>query len=377
MNNPSLSLVDAEFSPATDRTVLNQEMFHRMISLERKRTERSGNPFLLMLLDMEGATPSTHDAKLLNKLLSALTLATRETDLIGWYRDDGIVGVMFTEISLDERAQILSTMMTRVSETLRHHLSLDLFSRIRISFHVFPEEWNQEGEQRPSNPLLYPDLARRENSKKVLTAVKRSMDVAGSLAALIALAPLFLMIAAAIKLTSKGPVFFRQQRIGQHGIPFTFLKFRSMRANNDASAHKEYVRQLIAGCADSKPSGNGSGVFKLTNDNRITKIGSFLRRTSLDELPQFINVLCGEMSLVGPRPAIGYEVEAYDIWHRRRILEARPGITGLWQVQGRSRVTFDEMVRLDLKYATTWSPWMDVKILLKTPTAALFGDGAC
>jgi lipopolysaccharide/colanic/teichoic acid biosynthesis glycosyltransferase len=151
-----------------------------------------------------------------------------------------------------------------------------------------------------------------------------------------------------------------------------------MYVGNDSKVHREYVTKLIAGQAERKPSngnGNGNGVYKLTDDPRITKVGAFLRRTSLDELPQFFNVLNGEMSLVGPRPPIAYEVEAYDIWHRRRVLEAKPGITGLWQVYGRSRVNFDDMVRLDLKYARTWSPWMDVKILLRTP-GAMFGEGA-
>jgi lipopolysaccharide/colanic/teichoic acid biosynthesis glycosyltransferase len=118
-----------------------------------------------------------------------------------------------------------------------------------------------------------------------------------------------------------------------------------MCVNNDASVHKEYVRQLMAGNAQKHSVGNGKGVYKLTKDSRITRIGGFLRRTSLDELPQFINVLKGEMSLVGPRPAIAYEVEAYDIWQRRRVLEAKPGITGLWQVNGRIRVKFDDMGR--------------------------------
>ena len=137
-----------------------------------------------------------------------------------------------------------------------------------------------------------------------------------------------------------------------------------MYLNNDAAVHKAYVQQLIAGKADKQPSsGNGEGVYKLTKDSRITRVGAFLRKTSMDELPQFINVLKGEMSLVGPRPPVPYEVEAYDIWHRRRLLEAKPGITGLWQVGGRSRVKFDDMVRLDLQYARTWSPWMDIKIL--------------
>jgi lipopolysaccharide/colanic/teichoic acid biosynthesis glycosyltransferase len=204
------------------------------------------------------------------------------------------------------------------------------------------------------------------------------MDVTGSLVLLAMLSPVFFFIAAAIKLTSRGPVLFRQQRIGEHGTPFTFLKFRSMFVNNDSSEHKEYVRQLIAGQASKHPAnGNGEGVFKLTNDSRITPVGSFLRRTSLDELPQFLNVVRGEMSLVGPRPPVPYEVEAYATWHRRRLLEAKPGITGLWQVQGRSRVGFDEMVRLDLRYARQSSPWLDLKILLQTPRAVIAGDGAC
>ena len=132
---------------------------------------------------------------------------------------------------------------------------------------------------------------------------------------------------------------------------------------------------MIAGTAERKPSnGNGESVYKLTDDPRITPIGRFLRRTSLDELPQFFNVLMGQMSLVGPRPPINYEVEAYDLWHRRRVLEAKPGITGLWQVNGRNRIKFDEMVRLDLTYARTWSPWLDLKILMRTPRA--MADGA-
>ena len=123
-------------------------------------------------------------------------------------------------------------------------------------------------------------------------------------------------------------------------------------------------------------SGNGEGVYKLTNDRRVTRVGKFLRRTSLDELPQFLNVLEGDMSLVGPRPAIPYEVAAYETWHRRRVLEVKPGITGSWQVNGRSRVKFDEMVRLDLQYARSWSPWMDINILMRTPRAVIRGDGA-
>jgi lipopolysaccharide/colanic/teichoic acid biosynthesis glycosyltransferase len=150
-----------------------------------------------------------------------------------------------------------------------------------------------------------------------------------------------------------------------------------MHVNNDPSVHREYVKNLIVGSTGSKAS-NGSKrpVYKLTRDPRITKVGAFLRKTSLDELPQLYNVLKGEMSLVGPRPAIPYEVEAYELWHRRRVLAAKPGITGLWQVNGRSRVSFNDMVRLDVRYAMAHSLWLDVKILLSTPRAVIFAKGA-
>jgi lipopolysaccharide/colanic/teichoic acid biosynthesis glycosyltransferase len=375
----NLDALSADVVPVEERGILNEVAFHRMISLERKRTERSRKPFLLMLLDMGNGLRSDKNGKALDTVLSALSLSTRETDVTGWYKDNSVVGVMFTEFGAEDRNSILSTMMTRVSETLRNNLSSHQFGLISISFHLFPEEWNHDIPQRPSNPTLYPDLASRDNAKKFFCIIKRIMDIAGSALALLLFAPVLLAVAIVIKLTSKGPVFFRQKRVGQYGEQFVFFKFRSMHVNNDSSVHKEYVKRLIAGSPQSHPgngNGNGNGVYKLTNDSRITCVGAFLRRSSLDELPQFVNVLKGEMSLVGPRPAIAYEVQQYDIWHRRRVLEAKPGITGLWQVKGRSRVKFDDMVRLDLRYAKTWSPWMDLKILLRTPVAVVFGDGA-
>jgi lipopolysaccharide/colanic/teichoic acid biosynthesis glycosyltransferase len=376
-NGSGLNPLVLEGKPVAERDILGEESFQKMVSLERKRTERSGKPFLLMLVDMGDHPLSTKTSKILSEILAALALTTRETDVTGWYKQDVVVGVMFTDISLDDRASILGTLITRVSETLRRQLTLEQFNGVSISFHLYPEEWDHDSPQRPSNPTLYPDLSKRDEVRKAFRAMKRAMDIAGSLVAVILLAPVFLAIAVAIKLTSKGPVLFRQQRVGQHGASFTFLKFRSMYVNNDATEHKEYVTKLIAGKAERNPSnGNGNGVYKLTNDSRITPIGAFLRKTSLDELPQFFNVLKGEMSLVGPRPAIAYEVEAYHTWHRRRVLEAKPGITGLWQVCGRSRVKFDEMVRLDIRYAKSWTPWLDLRILIRTPRAVVLGDGA-
>ena len=359
------------------KEVLTEKVFCRMISLERKRSERTERPFVLLLMDTGCTQPTEKNGRILLEILSALQSATRETDVMGWYETNSAVGVMFTEITLENNL-ILSTLLARVSEVLRGRLTSEQFSQIKFSFHLFPEEWDPDNPDRQSDPTLYPDLNKRDGANRSGRAMKRGMDVLGSLLLLVVLSPVFFAISAAIKLTSRGPVLFRQQRIGEHGTAFTFLKFRSMYVNNDASQHKEYVRKLIAGQAiKHSANGTGEGIFKLTNDPRITLVGDFLRRTSLDELPQFLNVLRGDMSLVGPRPPVPYEVEAYATWHRRRLLEAKPGITGLWQVQGRSRVGFDEMVRLDLRYARNSCPLLDLKILLQTPKAVIAGSGAC
>ena len=354
-------------------SVLGEEPFHRMIALERKRTERSGKPFLLMLLDAGHCLPSDRNGRVLGKILSALSLSTRETDVTGWYKNHSIVGVMFTDVSADDRESILGTMMSRISETLRNNLSLEKFSQISISMHVFPEEWNQESTH--GNPTLYPDFVNRNQAQKLSRIGKRLIDIAGSATALVLLSPIFLAVAVLVKLSSKGPILFKQERLGQFGKTFTFLKFRSMYANNDRKIHQEFMKRVIKGNHDGRAEGRSKSVYKMTNDPRITRIGSLLRRTSLDELPQFINVLRGDMSLVGPRPPIAYECQEYDIWHRRRVLEVKPGITGLWQIGGRSRVRFDDMVRLDLQYVRTWSLWLDLQILMQTPRA-LFSDDA-
>ena len=362
-----------------DQSLLPEQSFQRMISLERKRSERSRKPFLLMELDTGMNVHSKRGGKAFLNIVAVLANSTRETDVKGWYRENCILGVMFTEFGESDPRSIVSTMLARISDALRTSMPLEQFSRMNISLHLFPEDWSEEATEGHSNPALYPDLARRDDSRRGLRILKRAIDAVGGTLALLLASPLFLVIAAVIKLTSNGPVFYRQNRIGQYGVPFAFLKFRSMYVNNNPEVHKEFVRKLIAGEVASTPEsgdGNSKEVYKLTSDSRITPVGRILRRTSLDELPQLLNVLAGEMSLVGPRPAIDYEVEAYELWHRSRLLEAKPGITGLWQVNGRSRVKFDEMVRLDLRYARTWSPWLDLKILLRTPLAVVMGEGA-
>jgi exopolysaccharide biosynthesis polyprenyl glycosylphosphotransferase len=366
-----------ESLPAGTHEVLREDALKRRIALERKRSERSQEPFLLMLLEAGDLQGSEKNKRALDAMMAALLFCTRETDVIGWYTEWTTVGVIFTGHRGNDKNQILSTILSRVSGTLRSQLTSEQFSQVSISFHFFPDDWDHDNTGRPSDPTLYPDLSKLDDGRQSLLGIKRLMDVVGSAMLLLLSSPVLLIIAIAVKLTSKGPILFRQQRVGRHGQVFTFLKFRSMYINNDHSVHKDFVRQLIASEKQGKgPHGNGEPVYKLTNDKRITRIGKFLRRTSLDELPQFLNVLKGDMSLVGPRPPIPYELEAYQTWHRRRVLEVKPGITGLWQVTGRSRVKFDDMVRLDLRYATSWSPWLDFKILLLTPIAVIKGAGA-
>jgi len=200
---------------------------------------------------------------------------------------------------------------------------------------------------------------------------KRLFDVILSSVLLAILSPLMTLIALGIKLYSPGSVLFRQTRIGKDGKPFTFLKFRSMRQDADPKRHQEYMRDLIQN--NTAPSANCS--LKMTDDPRITGLGRILRKFSLDELPQLLNVLKGEMSLVGPRPPLPYEVELYEEWHKRRF-EVLPGITGWWQVKGRNRVPFDEMMRMDIHYIEHISFWLDVKILLLTPWETFLGKGA-
>jgi lipopolysaccharide/colanic/teichoic acid biosynthesis glycosyltransferase len=360
------------------REVLSEETFKRTIVIERKRTERSKKPFLLALLEVADHQSSQKNGRILDGMVNAMLLSSRETDVIGWYKDRTTVGVLFTDLVATEKSSILSVILSKVTISLQDRLTPDQFTQVKASFHFFPDHWDQDHFGRPSNPILYPDLISPDKERRSLLGIKRVMDIAGSALMLILCTPLLLIIALAIKVSSKGHVLFRQRRVGQHGQHFTFLKFRSMLTDNDHSVHKEYAAKFIAGEAESKPpNGNGEGLYKLANDKRVTRVGKFLRRTSLDELPQLLNVLKGEMSLVGPRPPIPYELTTYQTWHRRRVLEVKPGITGLWQVTGRSRVTFDEMVRLDLRYATSWSPWLDFKILMRTPVAVIKGTGAC
>jgi len=235
---------------------------------------------------------------------------------------------------------------------------------------LMPEEPKERVDGVPQVGLGEPAL------KGIGLVAKRAVDLTVSLLVVTIFAPLFLLLAAMVKALSPGPVFFKQIRAGIDGRPFAFYKFRTMRHDTDDTLHREYATSFIGGKEMRLRDEKGDKkIYKMPDDPRVTSIGRVLRKTSLDELPQVFNVIKGDMSLVGPRPPIAYELTIYKEWHKRR-LRAKPGITGLWQVSGRSSVPFHDMVLLDLYYINRWSLLLDFEIMFKTVPVIVFGKGA-
>jgi exopolysaccharide biosynthesis polyprenyl glycosylphosphotransferase len=349
--------------------VIGEELFRDVLVRERKRADRFGEPFALLVVSARDGY--TVEASMWASVIEVLTTAKRDTDVLGWLERNSAVALVIPEIeSLD------SAFTQEVDSRLSAGLASRLDAEVRSAFSVRVHRYSglAPSQSVPDESPL-PGL-RRSARARVEGGLKRLLDVIASGLLLVVAAPIFLLVALLVKATSRGPVFFRQPRVGEHGKCFTMLKFRTMKVNADSAIHKEFVSQMIQGTAPAGTDPDQAAPFKIVNDPRVTPVGRFLRRTSLDELPQLWNVLRGDMSLVGPRPPLAYEVEQYKPWHYRRLLEAKPGITGLWQVSGRSQTTFDDMVRLDLRYAKKCSTWTDVKILLATPRAVISGKGA-
>jgi lipopolysaccharide/colanic/teichoic acid biosynthesis glycosyltransferase len=373
------------FAPLLDQDhgIYLEEYFSELICMERKRTERSRNHLLLMLLDISKLIDHTDNKDDIKKITNALLASIRNIDAIGWFKRDAIIGITFREMRMGDgsSSEVRDQIMRRAYMNLRNSFDPNDIKNISVSFHSFPESDVSTVTNRPLDINLYPDMALESKSPSRVFSffLKTIMDVLGGLIGLVIFLPLMLVIAILIKCTSKGPVFFKQTRVGLFGKHFEFLKFRSMYIGESHDIHKTFIKAFIG---DQDPIDNApydkdeEKVYKIKDDPRVTPLGRLLRKTSLDELPQFINVLRGEMSLVGPRPPIPYEYEQYDAWHKARIVEFKPGITGLWQVEGRSSTTFNEMVRLDLKYIRQWSLWLDIKIILKTPHVVFSGKGA-
>jgi lipopolysaccharide/colanic/teichoic acid biosynthesis glycosyltransferase len=346
--------------------VIDAALFRDALARERKRAERFDQPCMLILVTTTpGAVP---DSLSWATVIAALHSIAGETDVLGWLDKDATLGLIVPEIGTDPAVH------RALHARLRRDLVLRLASegaldRFSIQLHV---NSGAQAASMPAEPL--PSERHPRVAATVLRdAMKRGLDIVGSIALLLLVLPVYVIVGALVKLTSEGPMFFRQDRVGRMGRPFKMLKFRTMFLNSDSAIHQKYVTDFIA----SSDRLDQNGVFKIVDDPRVTPVGRILRKTSLDELPQFWNVLRGDMSLVGPRPPLAYEVKQYKPWHYRRVVEAKPGITGLWQVTGRSRTTFDDMVRLDLRYARTCSVWTDLKILLATPRAVISGKGAC
>lgn len=352
-----------------DGSIPGELQFSELLCLERRRAERSHKPFLLMLLDLRKVLLNSNSGSVIQNVWESVCSASRETDIRGWYLQNAVLGIIFIEVKAEATVPVSDVIYAKVTSALSSRLETHELDRIDIRMYLQPDSASNWDDWSG----LYRDLREKDSDKRLHRVVKRGLDILGSATALLVFTPLMAVVALLIKVTSKGPILFRQSRVGYRGVPFTFLKFRTMRHSNNGSVHREFIQRFISG--EMSPAGTAP-VYKITDDPRVTRIGKFLRKTSLDELPQFWNVLTGKMSLVGPRPPIPYEVEYYDIWHRRRVLEVKPGLTGLWQVKGRSRTSFNDMVRLDLQYAKTWSIWLDLKILFETPLAMISGDGA-
>ena len=345
--------------------LISEELFKDALVRERKRADRFEEAFVLVLISLDSRVARQSRW---GRLFQALSRTKLDTDVIGWFEQGSVVGLIRSLADRDPK-EIATTLAGTIRTELVRCLTPDNADCCSIRLEVYSphSDWIPP-------VLLNAGDRRRKPQELARDAAKRGLDIVGSAAFLIAFSPVFLFVSALVKLTSNGPVFFRQQRVGESARPFMMLKFRTMHVNADERIHQQYIERFIE---PSETSESGKNVvFKMMNDPRVTPIGHFLRRSSLDELPQFWNVLRGEMSLVGPRPPLAYEVARYKHWHRRRVLEAKPGITGLWQVTGRSRTTFDEMVRLDLRYARTYSLLTDLKILLATPRAVISGRGA-
>ena len=384
------------------RGICSVEQFHRILREEQERASRSQHEFSLLLFSVNGAGSAR-----LEDLADALVARTRSTDEVGWAN----CAEAAAKTGLD--GPYLGVVLPCTPDAGARRLAADVCRACSVagvvpdwSVYTYPSKWfsddNGNGRQyyfadilpgwgvsesvgyavhtanaangmqrlRYPTPRSFSGPSRASGSNdRPLPVWKRAMDIVVAAGGLILLSPFIFLVSVIIKSVSRGPVFFKQNRVGYMGKPFTMWKFRTMKVNCDSSNHKEYITKLINGSAENGAA-FGKPMTKLDDDPRIIPFGKILRKTCLDELPQLINVLRGQMSLVGPRPAIDYEVQVYSAWHYQR-LDAVPGVTGLWQVNGKNRLTFNQMVRLDIKYLRERSFCLDVSILLKTPSAVL------
>ena len=363
-------------SPSRDSLngIHSPEVFSRVLERERERSDRSGQGFSLVVFELE--TKDSHTEVMGILIDCILSRKVRAIDEVGWFKE-GSIATLLPCTSPDGAWKFAKDVLDGIPAGTKAPI---------CRMFTYPSSWisrgNGDGKGRKDSndesllpndsrartqPVSGPSHFESEGVEKIMGRPiplwKRFLDILGALVGIILLSPLFLLIAIVIKIVSPGSVFFRQERIGYLGRPFMLWKFRTMHVNNDATGHKQYSSHFINGNAP---------MAKLDDlgDSRIIPFGKFLRTACLDEFPQLINVLMGEMSLVGPRPCIRYEAEEYLQWHARRF-DIVPGMTGLWQVSGKSSLTFKEMIRLDIRYSRKMSPGLDAKILLLTVPSIL------
>jgi lipopolysaccharide/colanic/teichoic acid biosynthesis glycosyltransferase len=348
--------------------VVSEDVFRTVILRERKRADRFSQPLFLLVMSVDDQ-PTDGTSPEWSRVIDALAAVKRKSDVVGWLDSQSVLGIIVPDVQ-GSHTEIAEQLCRRFRQELETRLGRGALAALSIRLRIHPGP--------ASDDILLIDTDYRGThtvSRAIYPAVKRACDVVGSASLLLLLSPLLLLIAVLVRLNSRGPVLFRQKRVGHKERPFTMLKFRTMYVEADHTLHQRFVSSFIT-ASNTATVSTEDAPFKLSDDPRVTRIGAVLRKTSADELPQLWNVLKGEMSLVGPRPPLDYEVERYAPWHRRRVMDVKPGVTGLWQVKGRSRTTFDQMVRLDLQYAKTCSLWSDVKILCATPVAVISGKGA-
>jgi len=364
------------------------EYFHQRYQLEQRRAERKGYEFVLIVIDLRGDGKKfggNIDTRLLNQaeklLISTSRTMLRTTDVIVKF-DPFRLMILLPDTDL-RGGQSVKQRIVDMAKELSNPELLSIIGSMKIDVYGYPSQQAEidellNGSSRHQTVESQSGEAVTSDSQLDGSLVlKRCLDIVGSLAALILFSPLILVISILIKLTSPGPILFKQERVGYKGKKFIIYKFRTMYHNEDAQIHKNFITDfIINGVPSNQEARDTDGVYKLKDDPRVTPLGRLLRRTSLDEIVQFVNVLKGDMSLVGPRPPIPYEVELYDLWHRRRFLTVKPGITGLWQIYARNITSFNDMVRLDLIYANNRSLVLDLKILMKTFGAVLSMKGA-
>jgi lipopolysaccharide/colanic/teichoic acid biosynthesis glycosyltransferase len=340
--------------------VLSRQQFQAQLRREKRRSERSNAPLSIATFRVQRRNGDGPDNTHL--LLSLLSDNKRETDILGCLEHD-LVAIILPETG----GQGMQGFLHKVEQQVR-----DL--SFAISKATYPDELFEALAMERQNsgdlePMFLDGVAVNGRRRNLF---KRCVDVTGAMTGILIFSPVMLLAAVAIATTSRGPIIYKQVRLGRRGSPFVFYKFRSMRCSVDDTIHREYVTKLIEGERSEGTPGKSSKPWaKIQDDPRVTRIGRFIRKTKIDELPQLVNVLKGDLSLVGPRPPLAYEVEKYRSWHLRRILDTKPGITGLWQVEGGSQTTFEDMVRMDLRYIRRCSFMLDVRILLKTFTVVL------